>query len=236
MKNECSIIRDILPLYVEDMVSDDTASFVKEHLENCPACQEELAKLKSSAGIELVSKDTMLAQENAAAPLKTLKRKLRRKQIITMTVSFLVAAVLIGGAVFVLFSWGVPTSSEGIKVETEIQYSETGYLNQEFALHIFQMEDKPLGVSVKNVYQTDEYGKYVYDEYGHKIVVGYEITVREIPLGNDPNNFTIGYRYDEATAPSDDFDFTFTIKFKDTVVVYSVVEEGLFIPQGDISQ
>ena len=33
MKNECSIIRDILPLYVENMVSEDTSEFVKEHLE-----------------------------------------------------------------------------------------------------------------------------------------------------------------------------------------------------------
>ena len=34
MKNECSIIRDILPLYVENMVSEDTSEFVKEHLES----------------------------------------------------------------------------------------------------------------------------------------------------------------------------------------------------------
>ena len=29
MKNECSIIRDILPLYVENIVSEDTSEFVK---------------------------------------------------------------------------------------------------------------------------------------------------------------------------------------------------------------
>jgi hypothetical protein len=236
MRNECSIVRDILPLYIEDMVSDDTSSFVKEHLENCSECREKLEKLKSSEEIELVSKDTMLTQENAAAPLKTLKRKLRHKQIISMLLSFIVAAVFIGSAVFVLFSWGIPAGSENIKLEPEIQYSETGYLNQEFALHITQMYDKPLGVSVKNVYQTDENGRYIYDEYGHTILVGYEIAVREIPFGNDPNNFTMGYKYDDETAPSDDYDFTFTIKFKDTVVVYSMAEEGLFIPQSDISQ
>ena len=46
MKNECSIIRDILPLYVENMVSEDTAEFVKEHLESCPVCRAELEKLR----------------------------------------------------------------------------------------------------------------------------------------------------------------------------------------------
>ena len=44
MKNECSIIRDILPLYVENMVSEDTSEFVKEHLESCPACRAELSR------------------------------------------------------------------------------------------------------------------------------------------------------------------------------------------------
>ena len=236
MRNECSIVRDLLPLYIEDMVSDDTDLFVAEHLESCPECQKELAKQKAATEIEIVSKETVLTQQEEAAPLRTLKRKLRRKQIVSMVLSFIVAAVFIGSGAFILFSRGVPAGSENFKVETEIQYSETGYLNQEFALHITQMHDEPLSVSVKDVYQTDEDGKYVYDEYGHKILSGYEITVREIPFGNDPNNFTIGYKYDEDTAPGDDFDFTFTVKFKDTVVVYSVAEEGLFTPQSGMPQ
>ena len=48
MKNECSIIRDILPLYVENMVSEDTSEFVKEHLESCPACRGSLWGCKQS--------------------------------------------------------------------------------------------------------------------------------------------------------------------------------------------
>ena len=36
MKNECSIVCDLLPLYAEDMVSEDTAEFVKEHLGTAP--------------------------------------------------------------------------------------------------------------------------------------------------------------------------------------------------------
>ena len=46
MKNECSIVQDIMPLYVEEMVSDDTVSFVREHLKDCPRCRAELEKLQ----------------------------------------------------------------------------------------------------------------------------------------------------------------------------------------------
>ena len=52
MKNECSIIRDILPLYVENMVSEDTSEFVKEHLESCPACRAELEKLREPVEVQ----------------------------------------------------------------------------------------------------------------------------------------------------------------------------------------
>ena len=48
MKNKCNIVRDLLPLYVEEMVSADSASFVSEHLNECPSCKAEHKKMKSS--------------------------------------------------------------------------------------------------------------------------------------------------------------------------------------------
>ena len=33
MKKECSVVRDVLPLYLEHMVSEGTTVFLKEHLE-----------------------------------------------------------------------------------------------------------------------------------------------------------------------------------------------------------
>lgn len=35
MRNDCSIVRDILPLYIENMVSEETKAFVEEHLASC---------------------------------------------------------------------------------------------------------------------------------------------------------------------------------------------------------
>ena len=52
MKNECSIVRDILPLYAEKMVSKDTSEFVKGHLENCPICRAELEKLREPVEVQ----------------------------------------------------------------------------------------------------------------------------------------------------------------------------------------
>ena len=67
MKNECSIIRDILPLYADKMVSADTASFVEEHLTGCAECRAELEKLKVADVIESAVSDAENDDDVAAA-------------------------------------------------------------------------------------------------------------------------------------------------------------------------
>ena len=48
MSNQCNLIKDILPLYVEDMVSADTQEFVNAHLEQCAECRAELERMRGS--------------------------------------------------------------------------------------------------------------------------------------------------------------------------------------------
>ena len=67
MKNECSIVQDILPLYVEEMVSDDTVSFVREHLKDCPRCRAELEKLQKPVEVQLKPDINAAPRTSAAA-------------------------------------------------------------------------------------------------------------------------------------------------------------------------
>lgn len=103
MKNECSIVRDLLPLYVEQMVSAETGEFVKEHLEGCEACRAEWegmkrARAQEKGEKEANDKESVNSKENAAvgdevAPLVSMRRKLREQKVKTMlcTGLFLVA-------------------------------------------------------------------------------------------------------------------------------------------------
>ena len=45
-KINCNIIRDILPLYLDDVVCDETKLMVEEHLQSCASCREEAASMK----------------------------------------------------------------------------------------------------------------------------------------------------------------------------------------------
>ena len=42
MKLPCVLIHDLLPLYAEHLTSPETDQLLAEHLQSCPACQEEL--------------------------------------------------------------------------------------------------------------------------------------------------------------------------------------------------
>lgn len=45
-KIDCGVIRDLLPLYVDNAASEESQELVREHLAGCPGCQEELRKLR----------------------------------------------------------------------------------------------------------------------------------------------------------------------------------------------
>ena len=45
----CEIVRDLLPLYQEGMLSADSVEFLEEHLRTCPACRAEREKVWSTA-------------------------------------------------------------------------------------------------------------------------------------------------------------------------------------------
>lgn len=86
MRNECNIIRDILPLYIENMVSGDTASFVEDHLSSCPACRAELERMKSPSNFQI---DTDIA------PLRNLKRKMAAKRIQTIIFTAIIVLIIV---------------------------------------------------------------------------------------------------------------------------------------------
>ena len=48
MKVSCDIIRDLLPLYAENMVSQASRDMVDEHLRGCGECTGELGKLQKT--------------------------------------------------------------------------------------------------------------------------------------------------------------------------------------------
>lgn len=84
MDKTCSIVQDLLPLYAEDMLREETKEFVDAHLAQCEACRAELAALKADVKPAPVS----------AQPLRDLKRQLRRRKLTAVLLAVALALTL----------------------------------------------------------------------------------------------------------------------------------------------
>lgn len=84
MDKTCSIVQDLLPLYEEDMLREETKEFVDGHLSQCAACRAELDALKADVKPAPVS----------AQPLRDLKRQLRRKKLTAVLLAVALALTL----------------------------------------------------------------------------------------------------------------------------------------------
>lgn len=89
MKLTCNIIKDILPLVAEDLASDDTVRLVNDHIETCPRCKEEYMELKASK----ISHNSINKTETI--PLKSIKRKLKIRNIYVGLLSALIIGLLL---------------------------------------------------------------------------------------------------------------------------------------------
>ena len=89
MNNECSIVRDLLPLCAEDMVAPETADFVAAHVASCPDCEKEYAALKSGAA------PSPALPEVEKAPLKSIRKAIIKKRVSAVILAVVLAAALL---------------------------------------------------------------------------------------------------------------------------------------------
>ena len=91
MKISCNVIEDLLPLYIDEMVSEDSRQLVEEHLKGCQSCQRILEEMKQENRLGEGQQNDRHKKE--MEPLKKIRRKIRRKRIAAvLTAVILVAA------------------------------------------------------------------------------------------------------------------------------------------------
>lgn len=143
-KLNCEVIKDLLPLYVEDLASSSTRMIVEEHLATCKECQKEKVSLCT---------EMPMPQNTDTKAMKNIKTKLFRKKIATICVSVLTMIL-----VFVLIALNVnaPIVLPYEKVEKSVSVikNESGEL-------AFDIKDPALEVDIE--YMMGEDGVYTAD-------------------------------------------------------------------------
>lgn len=95
MKRECYIVRDLLPLYVEELVSEETAAFVRAHMETCEECTAELEAMRTDEGLCQESAETKEQRMQEAAVFSRIERSLRKDKWISIAATAF-CVILIG--------------------------------------------------------------------------------------------------------------------------------------------
>ena len=83
-------VTDVLPLYLDDVVSEDTKNMVEEHLKSCESCRREAVLLNEDMILPLGSG----AQDAEIKTLKYLKKQFRNKKAVVSAVSVFLAFII----------------------------------------------------------------------------------------------------------------------------------------------
>lgn len=116
----CNIINDLMPLYVDDVLSKDSKEMLEEHISGCQSCKETLEKMRS---------DVPIVEEKDVKPLKKIRKKLLARSVIIMILLIALAAVYIACEVI----W-IPVTyvGEDLMNDMEVVFMEDGaYIRRE---------------------------------------------------------------------------------------------------------
>lgn len=142
MKITCNIIRDVLPLYIENIASNDSCAMLEEHMDQCEECRNCLDEMTAFSKLP-VDMDT--------SPLLKIKSTLRKRKIQTVIFSMMLTVVI--GVITIAFLTApeyIPFSKESVSINE---------MDNGSVLAIF--EDTVSGYDISR-YPTEDNTGYVY--------------------------------------------------------------------------
>ena len=86
MKLSCNVIRDLLPLYAENLTSEESNALVDEHLCGCDECAKQLGILKKAQAIPV---------ETDAPGLKKIRKAIVRRRVLAVTMAVMLVITLV---------------------------------------------------------------------------------------------------------------------------------------------
>ena len=147
MKIPCSVVRDLLPLYAEDMIEEETRTLVDEHLEDCSDCSQKLEEIKAAAAVpaENTAVDT-------AKPLLALKKTINKRRRITAAIAALCVFILLFSAFHRINEWHQVPWEEGliqvigIEKMADVEKRNSPFPEEEEAI---RLPDESMGLTIQ---------------------------------------------------------------------------------------
>lgn len=142
MKITCQVIEDLMPSYVDGLLSEDSKALVDEHLKTCGKCRKELSYMQEEQ--KKMKRDD---EENGAKTLQKIKKKLLVRRI-------LIAAIAAAAACFILAAG----YSHWYWSESYVSYQDSGMYVENGKLY----STKNLVSRTKVFFSPDEKTEFIY--------------------------------------------------------------------------
>lgn len=88
MKITCDVIQDLMPSYIDGILSEDSKALVEEHMGTCQECRKMLEIMKEEQGKE------QNQMRSSAATLKKIRKKLIVRRVLTATVAVILTLIV----------------------------------------------------------------------------------------------------------------------------------------------
>ena len=161
MKPNCEVIKDLLPLYADNMVSKATMETVQDHLSDCDSCRKELERVKAAV--------TFMVPPHKVTE-KQLKRMAYRKIYMPIIAVLLLLLTVLNG---VLICGTIPvwlTYEEAIVSVETVRGGVRLNLTEKAAEYVFRDTRTDQGSAIGIVY------------YGYRLDMGRNARVRDSVL------------------------------------------------------
>ena len=127
MKYSCGIIKDLLPLYVDQVCSDESKELINEHLPECKECKSYMDSLRESQDVEDVAYDEEKERRKVKMMLG-MKKKIVSRNILVAVFTVLILGVACTSGIHYLKRTTVPIP--------ETKQMEVVYENDDLVLNI----------------------------------------------------------------------------------------------------
>lgn len=123
---KCEIIRDLLPLYADGLVSDASATAIEEHLAQCPHCRRVYEAMKTEVAL---GKAPSMKDRAELQPLKKLNRKVKRCiAVVIAAAAFCCVGLFVGYQYFFRIGWDIAAADTKISI---VYYDSDEFENYE---------------------------------------------------------------------------------------------------------
>lgn len=187
MKISCNIIQDLLPLYVDRMLSVDSCQLVEKHLEKCDACKSILEELQQEPDFTVQTAQRKIIEEDAVAAFKRVQRTIWRKRVLTAVLSAACVLAVVRAGYYFYFEKKTYISFEdsGLEMRGDQLYATKTYYGRLMSL---RSPDQKTEFLFK--IETAEIEKLLPTEACDKMITDY---------GNQPKTEEVAYPESEIT-------------------------------------